>query len=65
MSALKPCPFCGKEAIVIANNYRHLQTTYAFKCSNIECRVIPITYEHSEMQDAIEAWNRRASHEVD
>ena len=61
MAELKPCPFCGTTPIVIANQFRHYQTTYLVKCNNIDCVVIPTTYEHSEMDDAIEAWNRRAS----
>lgn len=60
MDKLKPCPFCGSNAIVIANNYRHNQTTFCVKCNNDDCRVIPVTYEYSEMNNAIEAWNKRA-----
>ena len=60
MAELKPCPFCGCEAIVIANQYRHWQTSYCVKCNNNDCRVIPVTYEHYELEGAIEAWNRRA-----
>lgn len=57
---LKSCPFCGSAAIVIANQYRHGQTAYCVKCSDIDCRVIPVTYEHYELKGAIESWNRRA-----
>ena len=60
MEELKPCPFCGTNPLVIANKYRHHQTTFCVKCNNIDCTVIPVTYEHSEMNAAIEAWNRRA-----
>lgn len=58
---LKPCPFCGSSAIVIETRYRHGENCYFIKCSNNNCRVIPETYEHSEMTDAIEAWNRRVN----
>ena len=60
MAELKPCPFCGCTPIVMANQFRHGQTTYLVKCNCIDCAVIPTTYEHSEMYSAIEAWNRRA-----
>ena len=60
MEELKPCPFCGCNAIVIANRYRHDETCFYVKCRNNECFVIPETYAHSDMECAIEAWNRRA-----
>ena len=63
MAELKPCPFCGGNAMVIANQYRHGQTAYCVKCNNNDCQVIPVTYEHCELEDAIEVWNRRAEYE--
>ena len=60
MAELKPCPFCGAAAMVVANKYRHEQTTYCVRCTDNNCPVIPATYEHSSLDGAIEAWNRRA-----
>lgn len=61
MSELKPCPFCGGAAMVIANQYRYGQTSYCVKCTDIHCQVTPVTYEHCELKDAIESWNRRVA----
>ena len=60
MDELKPCPFCGSNAIVIATNYRHDETYFRVKCMNKECHVIPSTYENTSMDYVIEIWNRRA-----
>ena len=60
MAELKPCPFCGGAAILVESQYRHGQESFYVKCLNKNCAVIPITYEHGEMESAIEAWNRRA-----
>ena len=60
MDELKPCPFCGGKAMLIANRYRHEQTSFFVKCSNEECEVIPETYENEIIDFVIKAWNRRA-----
>ena len=60
MAELKPCPFCGGNAIVVANLHRHDETSYFVKCNNKDCHIIPETYWCAEMNDAIEIWNRRA-----
>ena len=65
MAELKPCPFCGGQAIVVANRYRHGQETYLVKCMRKECDVLPATYEFEDMHDAINAWNRRAHEQTD
>ena len=65
MAELKPCPFCGKSALLIRTIYRHEQETYFVKCGNFHdeqgnsCRVIPQTYEYKSEEHAIEAWNTR------
>lgn len=60
MDELKTCPFCGGKAMLIANRYRHEQTTFFVKCSNSECPVIPETYEMESIASVIANWNRRA-----
>ena len=61
MDELKPCPFCGGNAMIIANRHRHDQTTFYVKCNNINCGVIPETYEVNSINYAIEIWNGRAN----
>ena len=60
MAELKPCPFCGGNAIVVATNYRHDETSFRVRCANKECHIIPSTYENESMDFVIEVWNRRA-----
>ena len=52
---LKPCPFCGGEA-VFAREWEIFNKNYVH-C--LECRV-QIGFEHTR-EDAIEAWNRRST----
>ena len=67
---LKPCPFCGHDAIIICNKYhRNEDYTYTVRCGNMRkegldiCLVSPSTYEHVDMVDAINAWNGRVDDE--
>jgi Lar family restriction alleviation protein len=60
MAELKPCPFCGSNAIVVQTRYRHGEDYYYVKCNNKDCHVIPETYENTEMNYVIDLWNRRA-----
>ena len=60
MAELKPCPFCGGQAIVIECRYRHNESSFFVKCNNSDCIVIPQTYENSDMAYVIDIWNRRA-----
>ena len=62
MSELKPCPFCGGEALV--------QPTYDIDtnecdgffawCSNYDCECKPQTRDYLTEAEAIAAWNARA-----
>lgn len=56
MNALKPCPFCGSEAVMT-----YSKNGFQVFCDNDECilnslEMIDKTTEH----EAAEAWNRRA-----
>lgn len=55
---LKPCPFCGGEAVI---NYKQALNTWIVECSNLSC---PASYmigmDYDTEAEAIEAWNRRA-----
>lgn len=56
---LKPCPFCGGEAELIAtirNWSGEPKMMYLVKCKNRCCNQFP----HDTKEEAREAWNRRA-----
>lgn len=53
---LKPCPFCGGEAILRMQNADYIPDMYAVECHS--CKYITDFYTNSGK--AIEAWNRRA-----
>lgn len=62
MTELKPCPFCGSEAVIIRGfslgRYMYRLKYYvvcspAFGCGGR-------TFNFDTEQDAVEAWNRRA-----
>ncbi|MBQ4512097.1 MAG: Lar family restriction alleviation protein [Anaerolineaceae bacterium] len=62
-SALKPCPFCGGEAVVHA--YSHdpdISDWYYVFCKKCVCRLEVSTNRNPfyTKMEAIEAWNRRA-----
>lgn len=57
MNNLKPCPFCGGEAIVEGHHYRFMEW---YLCSCPKCHVSQTGSEYSFKFEAIEAWNRRA-----
>lgn len=53
---LKPCPFCGGEALI--NKAGNL---YVAKCAATNnCLVHPWVGRYDNKAEAIEAWNRRA-----
>ena len=63
---LKPCPFCGGEAdmnfiVPIGGNFN----TYMVGCLDVECRGTSFGMQlgYRTVERAIEAWNRRPSHE--
>lgn len=57
MSELKPCPFCGGEAIV-NRHYNRFSEWWIVSCPNCHITQAGNGYEFSF--EAIEAWNRRA-----
>lgn len=61
MSDLKPCPFCGSEAVV---NYKQALGTWIVECTNSYC---PASYmigmDYDTKLEAVDAWNRRPNNE--
>ena len=51
---IKPCPFCGDEAEIIA-----FSESYKIKCENPTCKTKPSTRWFSHEKEAIKAWNTR------
>ena len=61
MDKLKPCPFCGGEAIMEAYKFgREHDARYRVKCSNKLCFCETNWADFSE-EDAAERWNRRVN----
>lgn len=59
---LKPCPFCGGEAILSFSRDEYLNEQYVVICRNvIKCGCL--TQYRNSKEKAIEAWNRRVSDE--
>ena len=59
---LKPCPFCGGEAIMYEyplNDDRTINL-FAVGCNNENCGVLPESPYYIK-ENAIEAWNTRAN----
>lgn len=62
MNGLKPCPFCGKKAII--ERWSSGGRMYMAKCSNPDCGVPDYGYPAGHNLDkVIDEWNRRASDE--
>lgn len=64
MTELKPCPFCGGEAVTYER--RKLDGSGAFYrysvgCGNSFCEIRPQTGFWKYLSEAIGSWNRRAS----
>lgn len=65
MTKLKPCPFCGGEAIMQKDRrwpdgYDDGVTTYEVICTNTNCVIYRADNRYFlTKQDAINAWNRR------
>jgi len=55
---LKPCPFCGHEAVAIHSSWWD-NDEYDVECFNGECPVKPHTCRETK-DEAIAAWNTRA-----
>nr|DAV54163.1 MAG TPA: restriction alleviation protein [Caudoviricetes sp.] len=62
MDELKPCPFCGGEALL--EPYRARKGYEAsIQCNQCLCSMSTITYDEEEtaIEDIVKAWNRRAA----
>lgn len=61
MSDLKPCPFCGGEAMrkTVISPFANEPWHYV-SCENPRCRVEVVTAAYAKQRDATKAWNRRA-----
>lgn len=59
MDELKPCPFCGGEAVVTKH---HNRFTDWYLCSCPKCHISQTGSEYGFRFEAVEAWNRRADH---
>ena len=57
---LKPCPFCGRKAIL-----GHDLSGCYVKCNNGMCKVMLTTWYYGTEEEAITAWNRRANDDND
>ena len=57
MAELKPCPFCGGEAVVTKHHNRFIDW---YLCSCPKCHISQTGSEYGFRFEAIEAWNRRA-----
>ena len=55
---LKPCPFCGKKAVI-----RHGSCGYYAECDNGMCPVVPTTWYYNTEIGAINAWNTRRAND--
>lgn len=53
---LKPCPFCGADAEMVAD----LDGSYYASCSSMDCLIGPETPHYPDEQEAVDTWNRRA-----
>lgn len=62
---LKPCPFCGGEAVVECHDEDY-GDDWIVSCINLdgECEITPHTKFYETKQEAIEAWNRRSNQDA-
>ena len=54
---LKPCPFCGGEAII----HYPFHNTFAVLCSKWKCGATITMCDTRNIDKVIERWNRRAN----
>ena len=60
-SDLKPCPFCGAPAVVVASHLTGMGMRFYATCTNTVCRIKPTTFFTTEAIKAAEYWNNRAT----
>jgi Lar family restriction alleviation protein len=62
---LKPCPFCGRKPSKVREYYavgtKNIYYAVECKAPNTKCFVKPKTTFFKTQEEAIEAWNRRAT----
>ena len=61
MDKLKPCPFCGGEAVMISEPITHDRFLVACKNRGDMCKCEPCTNWFAIREEAAEAWNRRVN----
>ena len=65
MTELKPCPFCGGEAVIeIVEPHSHILATFMPNYGGgafIECQKCTCAISAETKEEAVEAWNRRAN----
>ena len=61
MAELKPCPFCGGEAVVTKH---HNRFTEWYLCSCPKCHISQTGSEYGFRFEAVDAWNRRAENDL-
>lgn len=54
VKALKTCPFCGADGMIV-----HTNAGYNAECGEKNCSIHPHTWYYEKMDEAIEAWNKR------
>ena len=61
-SELKPCPFCGGEAMQLLRINPDGTGSYIYGCTTIGCmgNALGVRWGFKTNKEAIEAWNRRA-----
>ena len=59
MIDLKPCPFCGGEAILIKIQNTAIYS-YHVRCNGNDCGVYVATCNRDTAEEAIKIWNHRA-----
>ena len=57
---LKPCPFCGGEAVMLTHSFFNLNETFGVQCA--VCEAETNQFYHTK-EEAAEAWNRKVQDE--
>lgn len=60
MDDLKPCPFCGGNAVVRRVPDRDITPWYV-RCNNPDCAMWVVTCNRDTAEEAIKLWNKRAT----